>query len=247
MSTLHMGNILTFNGLAAQQMSLATLRDTDSITSFGDQFQRFIPSLKQAELSCDIVCFLDDGGYAQIESMIEKLWDHSNKLVNLGPGYVCEYCGEYKVSGELKCHRCGGTTKEEQFVAVSSFPFLLTDYQVNTPYNDLTVLSLNMRSIAPVTNFVLEQLTKGVSLETLPHALMFDPSKYLCEFCGMVVESGRTCPGCGGIRLPLGEVVKMDRDCIYCGKRVTGGIVCKSCGARLSGLSYRIARGEFVC
>jgi hypothetical protein len=237
-------NMLTFNGIPVQDMSISMVRDVMDFTSLAHSAPLFAPDLRQAELDCRLVIF-DAENYQAVDDMINRLLDCDNSFVNLGPGHVCKYCGEYKVAGELKCHRCGGMTKVEKFAAVDAFPFLLAAYSVNNTPIGMITIDVRMVACGTIYNTTIESLTWGVNLDTLPHTLSLDPSKYLCDWCGMVVESGKACPGCGGTRLPWSEMVKLERACLYCGRQVTGGIVCQSCGARLSGLSYRMVKGNY--
>ena len=73
----------------------------------------------------------------------------------------------------------------------------------------------------------------------LPVGTVLDEGYYLCHHCGGVTRVGDTCSGCGGEQIPLSEVVKMDRDCLYCGTKAIGGVICPSCGKRLAGETYK--------
>ncbi|MHA1962908.1 MAG: hypothetical protein ACW99U_22190 [Candidatus Thorarchaeota archaeon] len=73
----------------------------------------------------------------------------------------------------------------------------------------------------------------------LPTGCTTDPEYYLCQKCGGSVRIGDLCPGCGGHQIPLAEIIKMDRRCVYCGTATKGDIVCRSCGARISGETYK--------
>lgn len=239
-------NRLMFNGIPMRDMNVRTSRSHIDITSVEDDYRVFMKGLDETELDCCIV--LQDPHLPQ--TMLDWLSSCDNEFVNLGPGRICEYCGEYKVAGELQCHRCGGATILEKFARVNSFPFILADYSVGHNvcdgwWNEVTVIDMHFVSRGEVHNETLYGLMSSVNLETIPHTLTLDSSKYLCEWCGMVVDGDGSCPGCAGTRLPWSEMVKLDRACLYCGTGVTGGIVCRACGARLSGLSYSMVNGSY--
>jgi RNA polymerase subunit RPABC4/transcription elongation factor Spt4 len=73
----------------------------------------------------------------------------------------------------------------------------------------------------------------------LPAGCSLDTGLYLCKYCGYAVKEGEVCPGCGGERVPLMELIDLDRVCRYCGSTMRGGIVCPDCGARIAGTALK--------
>jgi predicted amidophosphoribosyltransferase len=182
----------------------------------------------------------------KFQSQLAGPWASSNKLVSLGTGRVCEYCGDYNPAGLMRCGRCGAPTSEKAFAKVAPLPFIMRsveweEMRYADGYNPLpnrpfTLFHLEMTAYEPVVypdHF--ELFTNGISeLAAVPAGYFTPPHTYLCEWCGFVVLEGQNCPGCGGTRLPWREVVRMERVCLYCGGDVVGGVVCAGCGARIA-------------
>ena len=64
-----------------------------------------------------------------------------------------------------------------------------------------------------------------------------DTTKYVCQFCGTIVDDGKQCPNCGGYRLPYSEVVRMDRERLYCHTKVYGSVICPNCQHSLAAIT----------
>jgi hypothetical protein len=85
--------------------------------------------------------------------------------------------------------------------------------------------------------FARSLMAGGISL--LPTGCTLESGYYLCQKCGGSVHVGDLCPGCGGVQIPLSEIVRMDRKRVYCGRDTKGDIVCQGCNARMGGVTYK--------
>lgn len=159
--------------------------------------------------------------------------------VMLGDGLVCPHCGTYWPNGNYYCYNCGGDLEARPFIKPHSFPFLLVTKQVSTPSAGYYEVGLRYYGTASDIDVeFMNTLCYGKSkTRPVPAGTGIVRGYYLCEWCGLAVESGKTCYGCAGPRTPLRELVEMDRECVWCGTKTDNGIICKACGTRVGGKS----------
>lgn len=130
--------------------------------------------------------------------------------------------------------------RREPFLTPVHFPFTIVnlDQPVIFDKSEPEPLHVEMLGRGPLYTGFIDTLVGG-QLTSLPIGHSLIHGLYRCEFCGMVVDEGSDCPGCGGMKMPWAELTKVERECVYCGRTVVGGIVCRGCGARISGLTFR--------
>jgi hypothetical protein len=178
------------------------------------------------------------------DCFLAELYHEHRDLVALGSGLRCPYCGGVALAGLTRCPYCGGDLAKEKFLSVGQFPFRVSASDVADPgirIDDLALVELELAT----RDLDINLFADAVTVEALPSSFSLDSDKFLCEHCGTIVDKGRTCPGCGGVRLPWSEVVKIDHDCIYCGQHTDSGIVCPGCGAAMAAMSYKALRGQY--
>ena len=177
-----------------------------------------------------------------------RWWDafghsgHAGNFGILGKGWVCKHCGDYNPSGCVLCLKCGGTAQED-FVKPLRFDFYVAELQDEHMFGDegsttSVMLSCDGDHVSEALHTALftdQRFFKanGYNLES---------GYYLCQYCGFGVRDGDVCPGCGGKRVPLSEIVKLNRKCVYCGRKSMGNLVCMGCGSRIKGMTFKQAR-----
>lgn len=184
----------------------------------------------------------------RLENVLDLLSGCSaQRLVILGNGYRCPSCGNYSPSGALSCWGCGDQMNLYPSLNPFKFPFTMgpaaqAGYDTFTehvkPYGRFIEVFLEGPWEIEQEN-ALDALTRGADLRLMPAGCNLDRDHYLCRYCGGTVRNGDRCPGCGGERMPLAELVRMDRACVYCGRDLKGGIVCSACGNRAAGTMIR--------
>lgn len=161
-----------------------------------------------------------------------------SSLIALGPGHICHHCGNYSPSGSLRCWRCGGDLEMVDFIHPVRFPFYAAERPRNGGTNWRSAIAFDlMAEVDDVETEVMPFFLQDPRL--LPAGCSLDTGLYLCKYCGYAVQEGHICPGCGGERVPLMELIDLDRECRYCGSTMRGGIVCPDCGARIAGTALR--------
>ena len=211
----------------------------DISMSRGYDIDKFLNKVFLSPTQIDVAITIIISSNWQVESLTD-LCLGAKSIVSLGNGRVCPYCGDYNPAGLAKCWRCGGQTEIEQFAKIDDFPFILTSYQLPSLPESLGVLNMDFVSTGTVSISHLPFFNLSLSIEGLPYTYIPNTGYYLCRHCGSIVDNGKICPNCGGVRIPWSEVVKMDRNCLYCGKKVVGGVVCSNCGGRIAAESYRM-------
>lgn len=166
----------------------------------------------------------------------------------LGEGYLCQGCGDYNPSGSLTCLKCGAPAVE-RWIRPFGFEFYVGDVAQNHLMTGTDSAFLDVELIFPewddATQLALS-VARGNTTSFLANGYTLDSGLYLCKYCGQAVYEGETCPGCGGKRMPFQELVEIERRCVYCGKEVAGSIICPGCGARIKGLTFEKAFGNYV-
>ncbi len=226
-------NTLMLNGIPAWNAVFSVNPINYDMTSFSDVHRKFVQIGIDCSLHMELVLG-DSPSFA--DRMLKGIaWGDRSNFVLLGKGWVCQYCGDYNPAGLLSCINCGGQTAPE-FACVKNFPFWVSQYDINSDSFGIIKVSVDFEFSGykePIYPFSF-----GIDIRTLPYAYTLQEHLYVCQYCGRTVENGQKCPGCGGARIPLSEVVKMENTCLYCGNKVIGGIICKSCGAALKSVAY---------
>lgn len=161
-----------------------------------------------------------------------------NRMFMLGPGYVCKHCGNYCPSGCGLCWRCGGVAEIENYVKPSRFPFVIAHKATDASSNWRVGCRVELQATTEDEAEVLPWLA-GDTPHTMPNGCELDTGYYLCHKCGGAVLEGQVCPGCGGTRISMQEIVRLDQTCRYCGSTMRGGVVCPDCGARIAGMTVK--------
>lgn len=220
----------TFFGLGAARYDLRFERDTYPIHEIGHG--SLVAQLEIATrilLAVEVVSDTIDILFRMTQALTS-----GGTIVRLGAGRACPYCGTAFPSHITQCPNCGGLTELFDGIAPKVFPFQAIKADISVVRDRFSRLLIEM--VATKRDFDMNDVFGNGDMLTLPYNHTFPMGYYLCQYCGMAVPEGHSCPGCGGQKIPLSELVKMDRECIYCGKKVVGGIVCPGCGARLTGL-----------
>lgn len=164
-------------------------------------------------------------------------------MVSIAPSGVCQFCGSYFPAGTLKCANCHGYVKDE-LVSVRNMPFYTietrSDSLISSDRSEPVIVTAVFQCWSDQVD--LSAFMGSLGFHTLPTGFKVDPDHVLCDNCLCVVEAKSICPNCGGARLPMSEIVKMDRKCAFCGTVAEDGIICKSCNASLAGIAYREIR-----
>ena len=154
---------------------------------------------------------------------------HDMNLAALGHGMQCLYCNHFNPAGTGVCMRCGGVQEEVRYSTISG----ITGYlgEMNEEHGlDHSSTTFTVYIDYESAGQVIEAVRRG-----LYYTHHIDMGYYLCQFCGLAVREGDDCHGCGGVRMPMSEIVKIDRKCLYCGTKTFGNLYCDSCGSRVSG------------
>lgn len=183
----------------------------------------------------------ESGLSARLIDRYQHIFRYNPKLVTLlGVGYICQNCGEHNTSGTATCWRCGGLVKEEDWICPVHFDFDCTDISAGAvAARDVYKSRFEMVSKSVDIDTLFRAIYTNSTAITLPGGFLIEPGYYLCQFCGQAVHDGAICPGCGGWRMPMSEIIKLDRICKYCGGEVKGGIVCPGCSARIAGTTFK--------
>lgn len=208
------------------------------------QIESYISSYDhEVELSFTLVSRRDVSRYSNraFQDMVHILRYNPKQIALLGPGWVCKHCGDYNPSGTLICWRCSGEAESIDSLCPVQLNFETTCFSVNgdKPFSDFVTADFQMAGHDVDIDRLGRAIASNSRAITLPNGCQLKPGYYLCEFCGQAVDEGEICPGCGGWRRPMSELLKLNHECVYCGREVTGGIVCPGCGARISGLMLR--------
>jgi hypothetical protein len=161
-----------------------------------------------------------------------------NRMFMLGPGYVCKHCGNYCPSGCGICWRCGGQAELENYVKPSRFPFVMANKVTDANTSWRIGCRVELQATTEDEAEVLPWLA-GDTPHTMPNGCELETGYYLCHKCGGAVLDGQVCPGCGGTRIPMQEIVRLDQTCHYCHSTMRGGVVCPDCGAHIAGLTVK--------
>jgi hypothetical protein len=167
---------------------------------------------------------------------------YGKRVVGLGAGKVCDYCGVYCPPGQFVCHRCDGLVGTGRMITPFEFPFICQGISsMSITPGQPVAIDLTFGVCGDITPEIFQYLEgQHFELAAIPHSLVLHLNYYLCEYCGMAADKGSDCYGCGGGQLPLAEIVNMNRACLYCGNNnAFSGIFCQQCGARLQGEMLR--------
>lgn len=209
------------------------------ITSFGDNTHHYLPSPDGPTLDLDL--YLSDESMEFYNLLLSRLY-HPVAHQGLGDGHVCQFCNTTYATGVLVCPQCGGATQWRGKVLPTRTEGILKRLDIDFRRNDYTRLRVEIdldREPAWVAS--IPYVSRDWWRELIQYSFFSHPDHWLCAFCGLFVESSLpTCPGCGGNRLPVKELAKLERICIYCGKPTLGGYACPGCGGRLRPRERRI-------
>ena len=232
---------IILNGMRADVMDLSIGRPVIEYWSADTDFPMLTPSHSRATLSMRVY---DEYGEQNYRNQL--LWDDLSRcnanLVGLGDGWLCQGCGQYHTAGMARCPNCGAIVERVPFIRPARFPFMLASINQQVFYRDEpSYIEMELVSNGALTDDTMSMFFgASMRLVGLPHHYSLT-GHYLCRWCGGVVPEGESCPGCGGRRVPLQEVVQLERTCLYCGKTVTGGIVCPGCNVRIRGVTFKEA------
>lgn len=184
----------------------------------------------------------------QYLSHVNALQSHGQNrfaFVTMGSGQVCPHCGDYNPAGVAVCRNCGAITEAIDHAAYQTVEASILSDAYNwyklAPYNR-NLMRIDV-DVALYTKPTLETgllLTGGGDIKTIPMTRSIKAGHYLCQYCWTIVEKGKLCHNCGGQRIPLTEVAKIDHTCLYCGREnVVGAVVCDRCGAALKATMIR--------
>lgn len=209
--------------LGSQVLSfdISTKRDFADITSFGDPYPKKV--LISQETKANVVVLLNYDIIRVLESILESGF----VAKSLGPGQRCAYCGSLWLPGILVCPACGGYTLPMGKSIEMTRDGILTSF--HTWDGD--------QRFGPSKAELEFYITGDIPLGTADvKSLLFSkPGPWLCEYCGLICAGPDfRCPGCGGKRPAVKELLKMRRTCIYCGKETYGNFRCPACRGRLS-------------
>ena len=169
--------------------------------------------------------------------------NHS-QFITLGSGYLCEYCGTYTPAGGKNCIKCGAPITKIPYVNPTHVPVQCVSYRTGHYYSSEQHFEATFR----VNSHNDDQFMRSVlsnELIALPHGFELD-GRWVCAYCGRIVEKDRECSTCGGKRLPYSELVKVDTKCMYCGRVTTAGPVCDHCQGTLSTLTIKALMHKLV-
>lgn len=205
-------------GSQVLSLSLSQHRDMANVSSFGDLRSKYI-ALRE-EVTANVVVLVN----RDIIDLLEDIWQSGFVARSLGPGQRCAYCGSLWLPGVLACPACGGYTLPMGKSIEMARDGILRHMNIHTPMHGVMTAELEFE----VTG-TLPLVTSDVS------SLLFSkPGHWLCEYCGFICKGDDfVCPGCGGKRPPVHELLRMKRICIYCGKETYGGYRCPECNGRL--------------
>jgi len=237
MLSLHeIKNGVIFNGLYGQ-VDYVTVSEEDAATYNLGCFGKYKFVMPHVQVQFDLMAVVDIGDREAIRTLSSIEMDQ--KFLSLGTGYVCHGCGTYSAAGIHVCRHCGDLLQERPFITPQEFPFFVSRFTANSSMDDLTTVEISFASRGRVVRDI--PFLGLTSVLSMPQTTSFPTGYYLCRYCGMAVPEGEMCPGCGGPRQPLREIVKLERKCIYCGTMTAEGIVCTGCGARIRGLTVKEA------
>ena len=83
-------------------------------------------------------------------------------FATLGPGHVCQHCGQYNVAGRLRCWSCGGAVERVPFLKPVQFP---VSHVANYGYDAIISTVTPER---PRTGTAFERFTDSGPLALLP-------------------------------------------------------------------------------
>ena len=162
-------------------------------------------------------------------------------LIGLGTGKTCPYCSTYWPTGNYLCWNCGGQLGDLPLVRPVDFGGVVTSVNMTFPIGGIMTMDMQINDLnaAAWGEFHLD------TFQLRPWSFMNTnlSTHYLCPWCGLAVEQGKDCYGCGGPRTPLQELVDIERECSWCGNKTVNGIMCQQCGARVSGTTIREVLG----
>ena len=164
--------------------------------------------------------------------------DYFNKrVIGLGAGKSCDYCGVYCPPVLSHCDRCNAPLGKERMITPFEFPFVCAHNSMHGSPGGLVILELSFYTTDSIDTDTLGFLQGcHFDLHTIPHTVALALDYYLCQWCGMATKKGEACFGCGGGQLPMSEIINIDRACLYCGNdSAFNGVICHQCGARLRG------------
>jgi len=157
-----------------------------------------------------------------------QLFDGINlqNIIGLGDGFICEHCGTYTPRGGKQCLKCNAAMTIIPYVNPVRMPLGVASYG----RDEMMDMWYVMFRVAEGEHHGLKSLVqkKEQKIVSLPHGVELD-GRWVCQYCGRIIEPDQECSTCGGRRLPYAELLKVDAQCLYCGKRTTDGPVCKSC------------------
>lgn len=169
------------------------------------------------------------------------------RVVGLGEGKSCEYCGVYCAPGLYRCHRCDAPLGVTRLIAPFEFPFICMEFAYSSSRSERVTGDIRFALTGVFTSDIWQFINgRHWALASIPHTITLDLSCYLCPYCGMANKRGEDCYGCGAGQLPLSEAVNMKRECLYCrSDTAVNGVLCYQCGARLTGETIGHYLGEF--
>ena len=233
MTQVHIRN----GSISGQRVTSATLsvhHDYTDVTTWGDSYQVAVATGTHeltGEFDIALLCESD-----KFLVWLQSCFNAPVYQRALGPGNRCQYCNTVWLPGTFQCPSCGGTIQyDPRVMEWEGSKAIITDIQTTADVTRVLRVHLELRYLDDI-NIVPQWINNLDKL--LIHSLAHEPGTWLCNYCGLyVIGTSSKCPGCGGNRLPITEIAKLERYCIYCNKKVVGGWACQECNMRL--MRYR--------
>lgn len=215
---------LNMFGMAATSLSLTQQDDFFDIARAGAEDTIRVYGRRSSDMTISLIAN-EISSYEMMQAAVGR------ELVSLGDGKVCDYCNTYWPTGNYICWNCGGELGTYPFIRPVATGGVMTSLDLSMPVAGLVHVELTIQGILELPAGFLDNM----AARFVPCATGVQSRYYLCEWCGYAVESGKDCPGCGGPRTPLRELVDLPHECSWCGSNTINGIVCESCGTRVQG------------
>jgi hypothetical protein len=225
---VHMRN----GSISGQRVTNATLNmhhNYMDATTFGDSYPVHVPTTRELTGEFDITLSHDSDKFLD---WLRSCFHAPIYQRALGPGNRCQYCNTVWLPGTFKCPSCGGTIQyDSRVMEWDGSKAIITNFDITNNVYDILQVHLEVLYVEELD--VMSRLWNNLD-RLLTHSLAREPGTWLCDFCGLyVIGTSSKCPGCGGNRLPIKEIAKLERYCIYCNKVVVGGWACPECNMRL--------------
>ncbi len=198
--------------------------DHYDLSSWSDDKKLYVPLTHNANATLNIIATSKYG----IDNILQSC-KVGNGGHHLGPGSRCSYCNTVWLPGTFRCVSCGAETEYSNRVMGWNRNGIITYTSVSFFFAD--IIKVNVR----VEYIEVPEFAYPFTLKDLGKMILFGkPDEWVCPYCGCYILGARSkCPGCGGNKLPISEIDKMDRMCVYCGKKTRGGYACKKCNGKL--------------